>query len=182
MNREEFNELFDAEVVKPLANLGFVARGRSLFLSSGIRQVGLIRLGGRLQRQGAINHVIVFRHAFLRELKSLTVPAQQPRLPRDYPWIADANDLPAAGPRDWAFVPERLMRSASEPYEFESRPAQDVRKHLTLLVEKISGAYLPWTETVTPKRARKQMKGHAKEFWAARQWLEDYDRYLESEQ
>lgn len=182
MNREELEDIFEAEVVAPLEKLGFVARGRSLYLGSGIRQVGLIRLSGRLQRQGAVNHVIVFRHAFLRELKRLTVPARQPTLREDYPWIADAEGLPTARPADWVFAPARLMHPPSEPYEFESRRAEDVREHLALLTKRITDAYLPWTETVTPERAREEMRRHAEEFWAARQWLEDYDRYLESEQ
>ena len=71
MTTEELNELFESEVVAPLSDFGFKSRGKTLYWQDEERCLSLIRMGGRMQRLGAITHVACFRHNFLRDLNEV---------------------------------------------------------------------------------------------------------------
>src|ERR1019366_9285443 len=76
MTTQEFDRLFDTEVAKRLAPLGFCPRGKygkTLDLLDGIMLVSLLRLGGQLMMPGSAVWTLCFRHTFLRELNELKV-------------------------------------------------------------------------------------------------------------
>lgn len=68
MEKQEFEEQFDNVVLRPLLELGFKCKNRSIYYIDDEVNISLIRLGGRMAKPYAITHVLCFRHTYLPSL------------------------------------------------------------------------------------------------------------------
>lgn len=172
MHKAEFEGLFDEVVSRPLANRGFVRRGKSFFLSECDRQVAWIRGAGRLTVPGNIAHIACFRHSFLRDMNE-TVPKEAPGAPEHYPWVLNAEQLPTTAALDWSFDPSQLMNLPYGRYEFASAEQAVVRADLSARRDSFL-RYVDWATGLLLDEAVAQIRPWADEYWVARLWLADY--------
>ena len=178
MTADDFAKLFDEQLSHPLMETGFKQHGRSLYLHEGHTQIALIRAAGKFVIPGRIAHIVAFRHDFLRETKELVVPHQQPRYPEQYPWIIDAEQLPGSSKSAWNFAPQRHMNLPYGRYVYEGRSIASIVNHLKALRDALLARYVPWARSVTPEDGLRAMTAHTRDWWIARIWAEDYQRFL----
>ena len=169
MTTEEFNELFESEVVTPLQAAGFRSRGKSLFWKDDERCLSLIRVGGRMQRPNAITHVGCFRHNFLRDLNG-EIPNPVSVEVFAYPF----KFLPLS----CSAIPEyRPMNLSYEAESIDLGSTSDVLEKLVSLRTQMVHNHLPSAKKLTPGMAFDQIRRNGEGAWIETLWVEDYQRF-----
>ena len=175
MTTEEFNALFESEVVVPLSEVGFKVRGKTLYWRDEERCLSLIRMGGRMQRPGAISHVACFRHNFLRDLNEV-VPSAVPTEVFAYPFKflpLEASAIPEYHPTNLNFKTESVDYSGS---------ASALLDMLVSLRTQMIHNHLPSAKKLCPSRALDQIRRNGEDAWIEALWIEDYERHIEQNQ
>lgn len=179
MTTQEFDKLFDAEVAKRLALLGFRPRGKNgktLDLLDGIALVSLLRLGGRLMVPGSAVWTLCFRHTFLRELNELKVVKGVSRLfTEHYPFKFTPSEL-MEGRRELRYHAE--LNFQYDRFTYDGVPLARVQAQLRALADFIGERFVPWARLLTPTAAREQLRQLGSGRWDEKIWIEDYDSYL----
>jgi hypothetical protein len=180
MTTQEFDRLFDLEVTKELAPLGFSPRGKNsmtLDLLDGIMLVSLLRLGGRLMMPGSAAWTLCFRHTCLRELNELKVVTGVSGLfTQDYPFKFTPSEL-MEGRRELRYHAE--LNWQYDRFTYATVPAARVQAQLRALADFIGERFVPWARSQTPSAARDQLRQFGSGRWDEKIWLEDYDTYLQ---
>ncbi|WP_322052070.1 hypothetical protein [Paraburkholderia bannensis] len=172
MNAQDFEELFEVTVVKHLINEGFRREGKSLYMTDGVCQFGWMRGGGRLSQAGTFAHVVVFRHSFLRG-RSGAFHTSAPRAAGDYPWILSGEDLVGSSQTDWCFEPSRLMSPPYGKLNYAALSADQVTA--SMIARRVALLdYIAWARGLSLAEAHGQVAEHARDYWIARMWDEDY--------
>lgn len=176
MHAQEFDELFDEIVARPLTVDGFQKKGKSLYRDDGNCQFAWIRGGGRLSAPGTVSHIVGFRHSFLRR-KSGDRPVSAPHDAGDYPWVFSCESLVGSKSTEWLFDPVRLM---SLPFGRMVYSALSVDEAITALNARRSAflEYVSWARALTLADAHGQIESYVSEYWIARLWDEDYRVHL----
>jgi hypothetical protein len=181
MTTQEFDRLFDTEVAKRLAPLGFRPRGKNgktLDLLDGIMLVSLLRLGGRLMVPGSAVWTLCFRHTFLRELNELKVVEGVSGLfTEHYPFKFTPSEL-MEGRRELRYHAE--LNWQYDRFMYEGVPGAQVQAQLRALAEFIGDRFVPWARSLPPSAAREQLRQLGSGRWDEKIWTEDYDRYLQT--
>ena len=181
MTSEEFDQLFDAEVIKGLSPLGFRPRGkngRTLDLLDGITLISLLRLGGRLTLPGSAAWTLCFRHTFLRELNELKIVAGVTGMfTEHYPFKFAPSEL-MAGRRELRYHSQ--LNWDHDRFPYEGLPPADVREGLRSLSDFIASRFGPWAKSISPIAAREQLVKFGSGRWDEKTWIEDYDGYIQT--
>lgn len=175
MTTEEFNALFESEVVVPLSEAGFKTRGKTLYWSDEERCLSLIRMEGRMQRPGAITHIACFRHNFLRDLNE-AVPSAASTEVFAYPFKflpLEASAIPEYHPMNLSFETESIDYSGS--------PSAVLDRLVSLRIQMVHN-HLPSAMKLSPPRALDQIRQNGEDAWIEKLWIEDYERHLENNQ
>ncbi len=175
MTSAEFNNLFESEVVAPLAEIGFRSRGKSLYWMDDERCLSLIRLGGRMQQPGAITHVACFRHSFLRDLNE-KIPSPVSTEVFAYPFKflpLEASAIPEYTPKNLSFEKESI--------DFTGKYSEVQSKLVSLRTLMIHN-HLPSAKNRTPEWALDQIRRNGEGAWIESVWISDYERHLENQQ
>lgn len=176
MLAEEFEELFDKVVARPLASDGFQRNGKSLYSDDRQCQFAWIRGGGRLSVSGAAACVVGFRHSFLRG-KSEYRPARAPHDAGDYPWLFSCEHLVGSKSTEWIFDPARLMSPPFERMVYSTLSVDEIVSTLTAQRSAFR-EYIAWAKGLSHADAHRQIALHTKDYWIARLWDEDYRTHL----
>ena len=171
MNKDEFELLFDAEVVGPLGRRGFKPVGKSLHATENLASVSLIRLGGRMARPGAIAHVLCCRLLFMRD-RTERVPDGSVPEPFDYPFKLLPSKLPAT----LQYTP-RNLNYEREVIAFQGRASAAVQQELRQISTAIGVRLLPWAGALTPTAVEEQLRKFGENAWCERMWIEDCKNY-----
>jgi hypothetical protein len=172
MTTEEFNSLFESEVVIPLSEAGFKTHGKTLYWSDDERCLSLIRMGGRMQRPGAITHVACFRHNFLRDLNEV-IPSAVSTEVFAYPFKflpLEASAIPEYRPMNLNFETESIDYSESD---------SAVVDRLVSLRTQMIHNHLPSAKKLSPSRALYQIRQNGEDAWIEALWIEDYEHHIE---
>jgi len=167
MTKEEFELLFDTEVVEPLARRGFKRMGKSLYTTENLASVSLVRLGGRMAQPGAIAHVLCCRMSFMRD-RTERVPGGFVPEPFDYPFKLLPSQLPAT----LHYVPRNLNYDR-EVIDFQGRSSEAVRQDLRQICSAIALRVLPWAGALTGPAVKQQLVTFGENTWCERMWIED---------
>ncbi|MBK1835696.1 hypothetical protein [Roseibacillus ishigakijimensis] len=173
MTSEEFQPLFDREVVCPLVEIGFQQRGQSLFWRDEISTFGLIRLGGRNQKPGHICHVACFRHNFLRDLNE-KIPSSPPTEVFTYPY----KFLPSGSSVVQPYTPQNL--NYDKEYLDYTGHQDDIIRSLQDLQSRVSDVLLPYARSLSPETAYEQILNNQEYAWIEKIWLADYESTLQN--
>jgi hypothetical protein len=172
MTTQEFNELFEIEVVAPLLEVGFKSRGKLLFWKDEVSCLSLIRMGGRFLCPNAITHVCCFRHNFLRELnEQIPNPVSTEVFAYPFKFLPlETSAIPEYHPMNLSFETESIDFSGS---------ASNVAERLVSLRVQMIHNHLPSAKLRTPELALEQIRRDGENAWIERLWIEDYERHLE---
>jgi hypothetical protein len=181
MTTQEFDQVFDGELARRLAPLGFRPRGKNgktLDLLDGILLVSLLRLGGRLMMPGSAVWTLCFRHTFLRELNELKVVKGVSGLfTEHYPFKFTPSEL-MEGRRELRYHAE--LNWQYDRFTYEDVAAAQVQARLRVLADFIGERFVPWARSVTPSNAREQLRQLGSGRWDEKIWIEDYDRHIQA--
>jgi hypothetical protein len=175
MTTVEFNVLFESEVVVPLLEAGFKCRGKTLYWRDDERCLSLIRMGGRMQRPGAITYVACFRHNFLRDLNEV-VPGPVSTEVFSYPFKflpSEARAIPEYHPMNLNFETEIIDYSGT---------LSTVSDKLVSLRTQMIHNHLPSAKQLSPARVLDQIRRNGEDAWIEALWIEDYERHLSNTQ
>jgi hypothetical protein len=180
MTSQEFDQLFDAAVVRRLAPVGFRPRGKngkSLDLLDGIILVSLLRLGGRFSLPGSAVWTLCFRHTFLRELNELKTPTGVAGMfTEHYPFKFTPSEL-MEGRRELRY--RSALNWDSDRFTYEGLTPAEVHGKLCRLADFIAERFVPWARSVSPSAARAQLREFGSGRWDEKIWIEDYDGYIQ---
>jgi hypothetical protein len=197
---EDFNELYEREIVERLAPLGLVRikkSATSLHLTDGIN---MISLWGRLGSATA-KFSLCFRHTFLRvdsfkgpldvDNKTVTAKSDGKNLslaPFEYPYRFRPSNVIAGQPLRYG-EPEDVMYGFQreddrnvDAYTFASRTREEVRTYLVEMSDCIAEKFIPWARSMTPRMVLDEIEpvesalGHSRR--GGRFWLKEYRRHL----
>jgi hypothetical protein len=181
MTSPEFDQLFDEEVVKRLSPLGFRPRGKNgktLDLLDGITLVSWLRLAGRLSVPGSAAWTLCFRHTFLRELNELkTVTGVSGMFTEQYPFKFRPSELMEKR-RELRYQPQ--LNWEYDRFTYESLSPAEGRRDLSALAAFVADQFVPWARSISPTAAREQLCKFGSQRWDEKIWIEDYDRYIQS--
>jgi hypothetical protein len=176
MNRAEFNAAFESEFLNQLKPAGFAVSGKHVFYRDEVNMTSLIRLGGKYALLPSVTWVLCFRHTFLRNNKDVQIPKGVGDV-FDYPFKFCPEALIRIPSSKWSYMPRNLNYDREE-FAFEKESNVQVAKRLNKLADFLVSEFLPWTRTMTPDRARKEIIQHGEQAWIEKIWLEDYDNFL----
>lgn len=176
MDKNDFEDIFDEIVCRPLLGDGFIRRGRALYAETQGLQIAWVRGGGRFALPGAIAHCVCFRHAILRD-KEGQLPAHAPSFPEQYPWVFDPERLAKTRSKDWRFDAARLMSLPYGRYIFDGVPEKTLKKDLAGRLAAFR-KYTDWALSLSLPEAAAQLVPFAGDYWVARHWLEDYTQAI----
>ena len=167
MNKEEFEQAFDSVVAEPLAQLGFKSVGRSLHAFLGDAEVAVIRLGGRMSRQGAVAHIICGRKTWLRTREE-TVPQRFVREVFDYPFKLRPSDLLKG---TLAYAPSNLNYEY-DVLHFEATAADSVIRELSGVRDAVE-VFSAWLAALPAESLLQQLETRGEDAWIERIWIDD---------
>lgn len=173
MEKAEFEQLFDARVAEPLAALGFRPVGRSLDARIGDAEIALIRLGGRMTRQGEITHVLCVRKTWLRTREEV-VPDGFVREPFDYPYkfLPSRLDRGTIFRSPFRYTPQNLHYDYDRQ-EFARGSSAEVGEELDELRSIIADRVVPWASALTARALLRTLRWRGQNAWIERLWIED---------
>jgi hypothetical protein len=176
MNRAEFNSVFKSEFLNRLKPAGFAVSGKNVFLRDGVNMTALIRMGGKYAWLPSISWVLCFRHTFLRNNKDTQIPKGIGDV-FDYPFKFCPEALMRISSSKWNYTPQNLNYGREE-FDYEKESSLQVSRRLNKLADFLVSEFVPWTRSMTPDRAQKEILQHGEQAWIEKIWLEDYANFL----
>ncbi len=176
MTKDDFEHLYDATVVVPLASEGWLHKGRRLYKLAKDHLLVVERAAGRASRAGQIGLEIRHRHRFLRDLAKRSVPKLFPGDFYDYPFRAHPSEFQRG-----RFAPryrKGYLRAEFEYIGFEGRDAAAVEAGLRTLAASLVGPVSAWADSLTPALAIDLIINASPDAAVEVQWIEDYRSHL----
>ena len=176
MNRAEFNSIFEDEFVERLKPFGFAISGKNAFLREGANMTALIRMRGKYSLAPCIYWVLCFRHTFLRDHNDLKVPTGVGQV-FDYPFKFCPAALMRKPMAEWSYD-RQTANFRMEEFHYEKQSRSQIVRSLAGLADFLASKFVPWTRSMTPERAQKEICQNGEEAWIEKVWLEDYENFL----
>lgn len=172
MEKLSFEEVFDSVIADKLLNLGFERQGKNIFFVSPMHAISLIRLGGRMSREGCISHTLCCRHTYLRNLnKELSQGFENDVF--SYPIKLKPNSLRnGLLGLNIKYSPQNL-NFEYEVYEFANKSEKEVHNYCEQTVKNIL-KIKKWFEELRPSKLASQISQNGTDAWIERLWIEDY--------
>lgn len=178
MLHSEFKDIFDREFAAPLSAIGFAFMGRSRTLQylNNKSDLRIIRLGGRLLRQGEMRSVVCFRHTFLRPINS-DDPANAKNV-EDFPRKQIFQDFSGFFSPKIGYQPENTGRWRKDSFDYQNATNDDVIHRLRKFRYSVEKRIVPWADSLSPEDEMKQIKRFGEQAWCEQRWIEDYETFL----
>jgi hypothetical protein len=77
----------------------------------------------------------------------------------------------------WRYAPQNL-RYSHDTFDWHGKDPQVVRAWLGDLADFIVNLFVPWTRSMTPRRALEHLVQFGEQAWCERLWIEDYTQHL----
>ncbi|MER2495357.1 hypothetical protein ABS858_04580 [Vibrio neptunius] len=172
MEKREFEEQFDNVVLRPLLELGFKCKNKSIYYIDDEINISLIRLGGKMATPGGISHVLCFRHTYLPNLSG-EVPDDFENDVFSYPLKLKPSEIRGIWGVKATYEPKNLSYDF-ERIEFKSKSRAILLKDLERLKKDIL-AFLKWAKSSNASKLPQQIRQNGEQAWIEGLWLRVYE-------
>ncbi len=171
MEKSQFDELFDTEVVQKSE---FQSSGKSIYYKNETHTVSLIRLGGRMSVLGGVSHLLCCRHSFLRNLDE-KIPDKFEAEVFAYPIkVKPSNVKKGFFGVSLNYEPQNLNHDY-ETFIYADKSDEEVREYLAKILNSLTVVKY-WFINQPYSKLASQISTNGTNAWIEKLWIEDYER------